>query len=39
MKKVAIAVAGGALVAAVGVALGIMPQLRGYLLPEAWWPL
>jgi membrane fusion protein, multidrug efflux system len=34
MKKVAIAVAGGALVAAVGVALGVVPQLHGYLLPE-----
>jgi multidrug efflux system membrane fusion protein len=34
MKKVAIAVAGGTLVAAAGVVLGVVPQLRGYLLPE-----
>jgi multidrug efflux system membrane fusion protein len=33
MKKVVIAVAGGALVAT-GVAFGVMPQLRGSLLPE-----
>jgi membrane fusion protein, multidrug efflux system len=33
MKKVVIAVAGGALAAA-GVAIAVMPQLRGYLLPE-----
>jgi multidrug efflux system membrane fusion protein len=33
MKKVVIAVAGGALAAA-GVAFGVMPQLRAYLLPE-----
>jgi membrane fusion protein, multidrug efflux system len=34
MKKVAIAVAGGTLVAAAGVTVGVVPQLRGYLLPE-----
>jgi multidrug efflux system membrane fusion protein len=34
MKKVVIAVAGGALIVAAGVAFGVTPQLRGYLLPE-----